>query len=191
MKNKKIITIIIVIIILITFVSFFSFFAVKFYRGYQEDKRKTNENLDIANITASDAIDFNAKREVLHNQIFVDNYYENMKPKVSEWEKLLDEYNVIVKNLDNDSNYLKDNCKTVKWLNNTVSTQCESFEFAYETIINSYISDINLYNESITGYNQWLKTNSNNELQPIEMYNNVLHPEYIDYNNDGEFFGKE
>ena len=112
----------------------------------------------------------------------------HMETKIDGWQKLLDEYTVIINELENNSSYLKDNCKTVKTLNNNASIQCESFEFAYETAINSYISDINLYNESIKGYNEWVSNNG--ELKPLELYNN-LYKDYIDYNKDGEFFGKE
>ena len=193
MKNKKTITIIIIIISLIILVSTLSFVVIKFVRGIKEDKRRTNEIIMLIDENYTNfksSIDlFNSKREVLHTEIFVDNYYDEMGTKIDGWKKHLDEYTIIVKNLENNSSYLKNNCKTVKTLNNNSIIQCESFEYAYEKAINSYISDINLYNESIKGYNEWI--NGNNELKPLEVYNNYLYKKYIDYNKDGEFFGKE
>ena len=192
MKNKKTITIIIIILSLIILVSMLSFFVIKFVHGIKEDKRRTNEIIilideNYANFKSSIDL-FNSKREILHNEIFVDNYYDEMETKIDGWKKLLDEYTIIVKELENNSKYLKNNCKTVKTLNNNASMQCESFEYVYETAINSYIADINLYNESIKGYNEWI--NGNSQLKPLELYNN-LYKDYIDYNKDGEFFGKE
>jgi len=192
MKNKKIV---IIIIILVSLIALFTFIGINFYRGYQEDKRKTAEIITKIEETyilfTTNINDFNAKRDVLHNQIFVDNYYDGMETKIEGWTKLLNEYDVIVEKIDKDSTYLKDNCEKVRLLNNPVSYQCESFSFTYETAVNSYVSDIALYNESIKGYNEWLNSNNEaNELKPLEIYNGKLYNEYIDYNNDGEFFGK-
>lgn len=191
MKNKKTLKIIIIIVSLIALATLISFLGIKFVRGIKEDRKKTNEIITLIEknyIGFKTNIDlFNSKREVLHNEIFVDNYYEEMATKADSWKKLLDEYEIIVKELENNSSYLKINCKTVKTLNNNASIKCESFEFAYETAVNSYISDINLYNESINGYNEWI---NDSEVKPLELYKNNLYKEYIDYNNDGEFFGK-
>ena len=194
MKNKKIV-IIITIIILVSLISLFTFLGIKFYRGYEEDKKKTTEIITKIGesyiLFTTNINDFNAKRDVLHNQIFVDNYYDGMETKIEGWTKLLNEYDVIVEKIDKDSTYLKDNCEKVRLLNNPVSYQCESFSFTYETAVNSYVSDIALYNESIKGYNEWLNSNNEaNELKPLEIYNGKLYNEYIDYNSDGEFFGK-
>ena len=193
MKNKKIIKIIILIISLVVLISILSFFIVKFVNEIKEDRKKTNEIISSIEKTyvnfKTSTDEFNSKREVLHNEIFVDNYYDTMETKIDGWKKLLDEYTEIIKQLDNNSTYLKNNCKTVKTLNNDAGMKCESFEVVYEAAVNSYISDINLYNESIKGYNEW--ANDNNTLKKLELYSNNLYKEYIDYNNDGEFFGKE
>ena len=195
MKNKKTILPIILIILIIIFN--LGLLIYKFYKGYEEDKNKTEEKISQINQNYNSFINnlenFNIERENIYNEIFQENYLEDMQINIVKWNSIIQNYSNTIREIDDNSKYLKDNCKNIQIINAEINKNCDSFNNNYETMINSYITDINLYNQNIEAYNNWLNENEENiqNLSPIDKYIDKNYTKYIDYNNDGEFLGKD
>ena len=69
-----------------------------------------------------------------------------------------------------------------------VNNKCEDFILSYEEATNTYITDVKRYNKYIEEYNKWLQSTSSSDplLEKI-----TLEMEYLDYNGDREYLGKE
>ena len=188
-EKKKYIIIISIILIVILGLSLVIY---NFYKGYKEDKIKTQQIIEIINsnyeIFINDLYDFNSQRDDIYNKVFKDNYYEKFQENINNWNLLMQNYRNLVLKIDQNSNKLKD-CTTMQLYNPEINRKCEIFIESYEVLINSYISDINLYNQNINSYNKWVQSNPN--YQAIEMFKEYRFVKYIDFNNDGVFVGKE
>ncbi len=193
MKNKK--KIIIIISVVLILLGVISFFGYKFYQSIVKDReelnKQVNEILDNYNIFKDNIKNINIKREEIYNSIFKDNYYMEMSNKQDDWMKLLDDYEKEVEKLDNDSNNLKENCENVNFINKDVEVSCDSFSSNYEIIINSFVQDIELYNQNIDSYNEWVDNNKDKKYNKMDKYISDKYTNYIDYNNDGIYLGKE
>ncbi len=196
MKNKKkIIIIITVILSILIIIGGLGLLVYKFYKGVIND-RKVTENqvnliLDKYKTFKDNIVIINEKREVIYETIFKNNYYSQMQGKQDEWNNLLKEYEDALTKLDKDSKSLKKSCLNNKLINNDVIISCDSFNSNYELIINSFVQDIELYNQNIESYNNWVDTNDSGKYVKMDKYESNNFKDYIDYNSDGIFLGKE
>ena len=191
-KNKKgIITVLIILIILVAL----GLIIYNFYKGYKEDKAKTNELINNINNGYNDFVaglnDINNKRETVYTNIFKETYYTDMQNNIDSWNTMIDEYSKTIASLDNSSKYLKDNCLNIKFYHSEINPKCASFVENYEMVINYYITDIEIYNKNIDSYNIWANENDEDSYTIIDKFVNNNYTEYIDFNNDGVFLGKE
>ena len=195
MKNKKkIIIIITVILSILIILGGLVLLVYKFYKGIINDRETTENqvNLILDNYKAfkDNIVIINEKREIIYETIFKNNYYSQMQGKQDEWNNLLKEYEDALIKLDKDSKNLKKSCINNTLINNEVIISCDSFNSNYELIINSFVQDIELYNQNIDSYNNWVDSNSGNYIK-MDKYESNKFNNYIDYNNDGIFLGKE
>lgn len=191
-KGKKIIIIILIVLVIL---SVLGLFVYNFYKGYKEDKIKTEELINNINIHYNNFItdlnNINDKREIVYTNIFKETYYTDMQNNIENWNNLITEYSKSVEKLDNNSEYLKNNCLNIKFYHVDINPKCDLFIENYETIINYYISDIAIYNNNIDSYNTWASENQEESYKIIDKIVNNSYTEYIDFNNDGVFWGKE
>ena len=92
-----------------------------------------------------------------------------------------------LENIENNSEKLKENC-VVKFADPNVNSKCTIFKSTYEAANNYYISDIKDYNKTVEEYNEWAEKNNKEKLNKIKL---TIYKDYIDYDEDGEYFGKE
>lgn len=193
MKKGKKITIIILIVSLI--ISGLSLLIYNFYKDYKEDKIKTEELIKNVNADYENFItkinNINSKRGKVYTEIFKETYYTDMQNNIDNWNTILNEYGNSVKELDSNFKYLKNNCVDIKFYHSDINPKCESFLQNYEMIINYYISDVIDYNNNIDSYNTWVNENQEESYKIIDKFVNNSYTEYIDFNNDGVFLGKE
>lgn len=193
MENKKKLIIILLIILLVLGVLGFGIY--KFYNGIVEDKKNTEKQikliLDNYDVFKKNINEVNNKRDIIYDEIFKDNYYNEMNGNQERWETLIKDYETLIEKLDKESKILKRDCKGNTFLNNDLSKSCESFSNNYELIINSFIQDIELYNTSVDSYNEWVEANEDKTLQKFSRFESKKYKKLIDYNKDGEFLGKE
>lgn len=191
-KNKKgIITVLIILLILVAL----GLIIYNFYKGYKDDKAKTNELINNINNGYNDFVaglnDINNKRETVYTNIFKETYYTDMQNNIDSWNTTIDEYSKTIESLDNKSKYLKDNCLNIKFYHSEINPKCDLFVENYEMVINYYITDIEIYNKNIDSYNTWANENDEDSYKIIDKFVNNSYTEYIDFNNDGVFLGKE
>ena len=193
MRKGQKITIIILIVLVI--ISGLSLLIYNFYRGYKEDKIKTEELIKNVNTDYENFItkinNINLKREKVYTEIFKETYYTDMQNNIDGWNTTINEYSNSVKELDSNFEYLKNNCIDIKFYHSDINPKCESFLQNYEMIINYYVSDITTYNNNIDSYNTRVNENQEESYKIIDKFVNNSYTEYIDFNNDGVFLGKE
>ncbi len=183
-KNKKIIFILLVILII--FISLIILFINNLRKDQIKTKKVMNEILSKYDEFEDQVLVFNDIRDKVYSSVFVDTYYDTIKEKyknnINSLKELEDSVNVII----NKSKKLKNNCKGY-FSSSDVNSKCLSFNNTYEEVINSFVTDINKYNEIIDNYNEYITENGTGEI--LDKYKSSK--KYIDFNNDSKYSGKE
>ncbi len=186
MKNKAVIF----TIICITIITLIIFGTYKFITNFKEDKEITKEksneivqNFDLFNKSVQQ---FAKERDYFYNQrenTFLEEFAKNTK----NWNDLIKDYQKSIENIEKNSTILKENC-TVKFADPNINSKCTIFKSTYEAANNYYISDIKNYNKTVDEYNKWAKEKGENHLNKGNL---TIYKDYIDYDKDKEYFGKE
>jgi hypothetical protein len=104
-----------------------------------------------------------------------------------EIKNRLSNYESLVDSLEKNTKKLDSLCDDVYYPDSTVNSKCSNYKSIYEQVVNYFVSDIALYNKNVKTYNEYQA--SNNSLLSVESYN--TDKDYIDYNDDKVFDGKE
>lgn len=173
MKKKIIITITILLIV----ISALTLLVVKFIKNIEEDKKKTNENIEIIetsyNFINQKIEDYNQTRQEVSE--FINNFYYNTIENnyVNNLDSLIN-YKNIIDEITKKINILDEKCNTL-YNDSKINNICNNYKKDYEIIVNVYLNDINNYNNKLKSYNE------NNE-KKLELFSTNYN--YIDYNND-------
>ena len=116
------------------------------------------------------------------NELSTGLLLDNYKEKHEEFITLLTKYNEVISNIDDYAVNIKAKCSNVSSVSE-VSSICNGYEQIYEKLVNLYVNDIKKYNTIVTKYNEYKKE----EIPMFEM----IHEEYIDYNNDNVYEGRD
>lgn len=180
MKNKKVI---IVISVILVFTISFVLFVVFAFKNIQKDKEETIETMNYITenykLLSDNVTKYNKMRNDLINaskDLMLDNYesvYEN-------YTTFMNEYNDLIKNIDTNVSNIDSKCGH-KYPDKEVNKKCDFYKNMYEKIINLYVSDIKNYNNFIKSFNEYKQV----EVPFIEL----VHDDYIDYDNDGKYEG--
>ncbi|MBQ7140435.1 MAG: hypothetical protein IJO32_02905 [Bacilli bacterium] len=192
MKKKKIIIIISIILIIIGIISYG---IINFILDYKNSKKEMEQNTNIINdefeTFKAEVDEFSLIRDEIYENILNQIYYETFENNIDAWNNKFVEYGEIITNITKFDKLLGEKCLNKTYLNTSINQKCEIFIETYEIALNSYITDIELYNEHIEKYNEWkLKNNNTDGTKTIEKFNSDIN-EYIDYNKDNEYLGKE
>ena len=185
-KSIKIIGIVVIIIIVL--ITLACFWVI----GLKEDQKKTKvkmkEVTDNYPAFNKEVDNFSSLRNKLYEKK-EDMYYETLSQQAKDWDKFMEEYAEQIKKVENASKKLKQNCK-IKYGDVGTNSKCTAFKANYEAAQNYYISDVKMYNELIDKYDKWTKEQGGqyNTLKKAEL---SVYKKYIDFDNDGEYFGKE
>lgn len=184
--NKKVKIIIIVCLVIGVLVAGIGIFCYNVSKDRKETTRVMNLILSDYDKFEDSVLNFNDKRDVVYETIFVEAYYDTIKEKYNEWNTLFKDYE---KEVDKVLSYknLDKYCKGKFYSKGEVNTKCSSFVTLYEDVINSFVSDKDSYNKMLNEYNDYIKENNGTEV--LDVYNTSK--KYIDYNQDDEFSGKE
>ena len=68
-----------------------------------------------------------------------------------------------------------------------INSKCNNYKAIYEQVVNYYVTDIKNYNNNIKKYNEYQKSINSNLI--LNIYK--TDKDYIDYNEDKIFDGKE
>lgn len=185
MKKKIIIMIITTIVILLIIFGIYRFIV-----GFKEDKEltieKSKEIIEEYNNFNKEVLTFAQKRDEIY-KLRENTYLEEFSKNVDGWNQLMEIHTNNIKNIEKSSKILKENC-IVKFADPNVNSKCTIFKSTYEAANNYYITDVKSYNKIVKEYNEWAENNGQEKLKQIEY---SLYKNYIDYDKDGEYFGKE
>lgn len=180
MKNKKVIIIVSVIFV---FIVCFILFLISAFKNIQKDKKETIETMnyitDNYKLLSDNVTKYNKMRNDLisaSKDLMLDNYesvYDNYTIFMKDYNDLIKEIDVNVSNIDSKCGQ--------KYPDKEVNNKCDFYKNMYEKIINLYVSDIKNYNNFIKSFNDYRQV----EVPFIEL----VHDNYIDYDNDGKYEG--
>ena len=160
--------------------------------GLKEDQKETKKTMKLV---LDSYENFNNRVEEFSNfrnkfyEMKEDLYLETLNDKAEEWNNFIKEYADAITEVEKSSKNLKSNCK-IKYGDVNTNSKCTAFKANYEAANNYYISDIKLYNDLIDDYEKWDKEEGGNHAK-VEKGSYPVYKKYIDFDNDGEYFGKE
>ena len=185
-KSLKIIGIVMIIIVIL------GVLVSIWVEDLKKDQEKTKETMKIVQASYND---FNNRVEEFSNirnkfYEYKDGLYlETLGKNSDEWNNFIKEYADIITEIDSKAKNLKKNCD-VKYGDVDTNNKCTQFKANYEAANNYYISDIVLYNELVDEYNKWNEENGGKYAE-VKKGTFPVYKDYIDYDKDGEYFGKE
>ena len=162
-----------------------------FVLGLKADKLETQKRIDVVNnefeVLSTNTTIFENLRDELYNKVLSNVYFDTMykddktvKEKLSNYENLVDELEKTTIKLDNL-------CKNVYYPDMEANTKCSNYKSIYEQVNNYFIGDIEVYNKNVLKYNEDQESKKSNLI--IEEYK--TRRDYIDYNGDHKYDGKE
>ena len=185
MKRKIVIVILLILLFAIGVGGYF------FIDGIKEDQAVTKEKSK--EILAAYK-DFNSSIQAfatLREEYYVsreNTFLEEFSKDTKYWDDLIERYAKSIEKVESNSKELKKNCK-VKFADINVSSSCTNFKANYEAARNYYVTDIKGYNKVVKQYNGWIEEN-NKQAEKLKDGEFPLGEEYIDFDEDGEYFGK-
>jgi len=179
MSNKKILTISIlsmftVILIIVGLILF----------SVNRKQKMLIENVDIIKSNyakfSSNTSDSEKIKEELTDKLttFSNETYEE---EHQEYQRILKEYDANIKYINEIVEDLEERCQ-YKYDDTITNLLCRGYDILYEESINSYITNVNEYNNKLTMYNDTADKKYN--------LHTLIYDKYIDYDKDGEYEGK-
>ena len=162
-----------------------------FLSGLESDRREVMRRMEDVNaefegFNTNTSI-FEEYRDNLYNDVLGNVYYETMHDTDKEVKETLSTYESIVDELGKSAKKLDALCKNIYYPKSNTNHHCATYKSIYEQVVNYFITDIITYNDNVLKYNDY-QENINQELL-VEEYHTKK--EFIDYNGDGEFDGRE
>ncbi len=190
MSNKKHI----LILVLLGILSIVIGLTLMFITNIKEDQQQLNNNISKINKDYAgfkkDIEEVNKTRDELHKNILDTVYYESFESSENEYKKALYNYEKTVTDISKNYANLKGYCEVgIYYSSSDANSKCNAFNLGYEQLINTFVDDINMYNNNVKKYNNWLDEQQNTTSKKLEGYKTKK--TYIDYNKDGEYSGKE
>ena len=153
--------------------------------GITKEKQETKNNMKVIELSYSSLTenikkynDIRTKYTDLLNNLFLEKYMDSHE----EFTSLLTDYNKNIMSIDLAITNINLKCNHL-YKDTNINKICNSYKPLYEKLINLYVTDMNNYNNTVTKYNEY----KNDDIPLFEM----IHKEYIDYNKDGIYEGRE
>ena len=162
-----------------------------FILGLKQDQNEVSYRFsEVQNVFESFSTNtslFENYREKLFNGILSNTYYDAFYRQDSVIKNNLSNYEKIVNDIEKNVEELKELCDDIYYNDASVNSQCSNYKNIYEQVINYFVGDIKLYNDNVLKYNEYQKS-----IQSSLLVNNyVTDKNYIDYNGDKKYEGKE
>lgn len=188
MKKKTIIIEIIIIILVILTIAVLG--ITKFINNIKEDSnnyKETTTNVKSDYEQLDDNItNYNNKRTTLNTEL--SSYYqETFDENYEDAIKSIKEYDDIITKIKTNIENIDKNCKNNNFNETEVNNICQTYKDTYEKIVNTYVNDIKKFNEIVNEYNM----NNPEEEEDLERFLAPVEKDYVDYNGDGNYEGKE
>ena len=187
MKKSLMIIGIVIIIIAVIFIG-----AWIWIDGLKEDtavtKKKMDEILEAYPKFNEEVDKFSSLRNQLYE--YKENLYlETLRNNADAWNTFMENYKAQIMKVEDMASILKEDCK-IEYGDVTVNSKCTTFKANYEAANNYYISDVNMYNEMVSNYEEY-NAEHGNQYATVNKALYGPYSDYIDYDKDGEYFGEE
>lgn len=188
MKNKKVL-----VLVLLGITCIIWGLITLFISSVKRDQKEMNARMDviISEYTKfSGNIDkFNEERDNIHKGFLDSIFYETLEINDKEYKDKIYNYEKLVSTISKSTKKLRDYCQDgIYYSSSDVNSKCTTFKQGYEEMINTFVEDVNLYNNNLEKYNTWLDTEGKTDKIKLEKYETKK--KYIDYNKDGKYTGK-
>ena len=178
-------------IMTLSFIMIVSGSVSSFIMGLKVDREETQKRVQEVNdefeVFSTNTSMFETVRNELYTVVLSNIYYDTMynddvmvKNKLSNYEHLVDE-------LTKNTYRLNLLCANVYYPSKEANNQCHNYKSIYEQVVNYFVSDIHLYNQNISKYNNYQIENGS----LFRLGDYVTKKDFIDYNNDKKYDGKE
>lgn len=185
MKKKAVFVALIIIVIMAVIFGLFAF-AISFKEDKQLTQKAMNKVITSYENFIKSVEQYAKERDTLYKKL-ENTYLEDFSKSINEWNTLINNYQKNIQNIEKNSKTLKKYCN-IKYADPNINSKCTIFKSTYEAANNYYISDIKSYNETVKEYNQWAENNNKEKLNEGKLY---TYKDYIDYDGDKDYFGKE
>ena len=180
-----------VLLLTISIVMIISGTVCSFVVSLKKDQEKTQQRMVVVNDSFekfnNSVSAFELERDTLYTESLGNLYYDTLatddsilKNKLSNYESIVDTIIKRVKTMDGL-------CKDVYYPDSNVNSKCSNYKLIYEQVVNYFVEDVKLYNDTIKTYNEQ-QVAAGNTATLVEY---STKKEYIDYNKDGVYEGKE
>ena len=151
--------------------------------GIVNDKKNSKKNMELIkenyDLLSNNVNEYNQIRNSLSDKL--NNFiYEEYSKEHDGYVELLNKYNNNIGLIAGNVNVINSKCNVI-YSDISVNKICDSYGVLYEKLINLYVIDLNNYNNKISSYNEYKN-------EDVELFN-MIHKEYIDYNDDGKYEG--
>ena len=160
--------------------------------GFKEDQKETEakkEKIKNSYTGFSESVDALSKERDKYYEYQSNLYLEELGSSAEGWNNFMKEYQSAIQLVYDKSKDLRENCNVV-YGDAGINSKCTTFKANYEAAFNYYINDVKSYNEIVDEYNTWRKSQTK-EYKEVNKASYVVYQDYIDYDEDGEYFGKE
>lgn len=149
------------------------------------DKRSEKNNIEIIESNYQEIVNevsnYNDVRSE-YVELLRGFYLSTYQDDHDKYIDILNRYNDVMKKIDRTVLNLEEPCQKL-YKDGDINKICQSYGKTYEKLVNLYVSDLEKYNDNINKYNDYYD-------KDIELYE-MVHKEYIDYNNDLVYEGKD
>ena len=182
MKDNKKIKIILIVcgcVLVLALISFFMFKIITKLENNRKDKLAREKEI-IANFDSFKDNAFGFSDESIDYRSWIkDSINKDTIYQYDTWVFALDTMKEYLDAMTEVAPMYKENCIDRTYTNTKVNQQCSSFIEAYEEAVNTYVTDVNDFNEKMKDLREKTK---NEDLKDYE-----LTYEKIDLNNDKEY----
>lgn len=129
---------------------------------------------------------FSQKRQEMYEEVLNEVYLEQVPRKRQEWEQIIKEYEQEIEKIMTISNESKSVCET-SYQEKDYNSKCDAITIVQEQVINSYVKDMEIYNEMIQQYNDMPQMIETEKEKPYQ----GIYQDYVDLNQDNSYEGKD
>ena len=130
---------------------------------------------------------FEEAREELYTQYLGNVFYDTLANDDVMLKERMSNYESVVDGIATQVKTMNGLCKDVYYPDSSVNSKCSDYKLVYEQVINYFVGDVDVYNNTIKTFNEQ-QAAVGSTLALIEYKTNK---KYVDYNKDGAFDGKE
>lgn len=180
MKKKRVLIISVIVLLFIVGVVFVE---IKINTKNKELNELQVSIGEIMRTIENDIEAYNSNREIISTKL-EDYYTDKLEDDYEEFISILKEQESIIINIKDKTEKLGKTCGDRLYPKGDINKICNSYQDYYETVANVFVGDCTDINNIINSYN-------NATDKGLEVYKAKEVLEYVDYNKDGKYLGRD